>query len=579
MKVTHILGKFTEVKENCEDCSFLLTNKRGGYMWLSNSPASRYQGAFFVENSKIYKVVENIGIKGNVDEMINRFWCVERIKQDSLEKFFMPYGHNCIVYETTNNQPVELTLDIKESYTNNLQGVYSVEKDSPKDALIIKCRIKNETFYVAVKISGTYRINNKLFERRYAGDENRKSPPFIRKVYDSAEINSPLVVISFSKDKQRAIGEAKFVFDNIEKLKKKQLKDVLKIASQKVKDSEINMAYNCAKIMLYNLAIDDFGIYAGLPWFFQFWARDELICLKALKSIAGMQNLKEKIFDRWLRNAEKTETMSANMTLDNKENGTSADALGWLFKRSTELRISKERAEKMNKIADVNTELLINEPFETWMDTIAREGARIELQALKLNMFNSMYELTGNLNYKIREDILRKEVREKFWNGSILLDSPQDPTVRPNIFLAAYLYPRLLREEEWIVCFEKALNMLWCEWDYGGGLSSVSKTNPLFVDTYTGEDNKSYHNGDSWFWLNNLAAIVLWKADKKKFSEFVKKILYASIREILWIGAIGSHSEISSAKQLSSCGCMSQALSAAMFIEMIDSLSLSGFDF
>lgn len=579
MKVTHTIGKLTAVKEDCKDCSLLLTNKGGGYIWLSDSPISRYQGAFFVENSKIYRVVENIGINGGVDEIINRFWCVERIKQNSLERFFMPYGYNSIVYETTSSQSIELTLDIKESYINTTQGIYSIEKDSTKDMLIIKYRIKDEPFYVAIKINGSYIINNRFFERRYMGDENRKSPPFIRKVYDSAKINSPLVVVSFSRDKQKAIEESQFVFNNIERLKNKQLRGILKIASQKVKDAEINMAYNCAKIMLYNLCVDDLGIYAGLPWFFQFWARDELICLKALRSIVGMQNLKEKIFDRWIRNAEKTETISANITLDNKENGNSADAFGWLFKRGIEVKISKERREKMIKMADANTELLINRPFETWMDTIPREGARIELQALKLNMFSSMYDLTGNLSYKIREDILRKEIRGKFWNGNILFDSPQDPTVRPNIFLAAYLYPRLLREEEWIVCFEKALNMLWCEWDYGGGLSSVSKTNALFVDTYTGEDNKSYHNGDSWFWLNNITAIVLWRADKKKFSDFIKKILHASTTEILWIGAIGNHSEISSAKQLSSCGCISQALSAAMFIEIIDALSSSGFEF
>ena len=576
MKITHIISKWKIARDNCKDCSFLLTNKRGGYLWLTDSPASRYQGAFFVENSKIYRVIENIGIRGIVDEMINRFWCVERIKETSLERFFMPYGHNCIVYETASNQGIELTLDIKESYINTSEGVYTVEreseKESKKDMLIIKYKTKEETFYVAVKISGNYKINGKFLERKYSYDENRKSPPFIRKVYNAAEINSPVIVVSFSKDKNSALAEAEFVFNNIEKLKKKQLSEILKIASEKIKDVEINMAYNCAKIMLYNLAIDDSGVYAGLPWFFQFWARDELISLKALGSITGMQKLKEKIFDRWLANAEKKEKMSANINMENREAGISVDAFGWLFKRAGEVKLSRERTRIMNEIADVSTELLTNEAHETWMDTIARQGTRIELQALKLNMLNSMYRVTGNKLYKIKEEILRKEVREKFWNGTILVDSLQEPIVRPNIFLTAYIYPELLNEMEWVLCSENALKRLWCECDYGGGISSADKTNPLFVDSYSGEDNKSYHNGDSWFWLNNLAAIVLWKIDRKKFYYFIKKILYASTTEILWMGAIGNHSEITSAKQLSSCGCISQAWSAAMFIEMVNEL-------
>ena len=108
---------------------------------------------------------------------------------------------------------------------------------------------------------------------------------------------------------------------------------------------------------------------------------------------------------------------------------------------------------------------------------------------------------------------------------------------------------------------------LWLEW---GGLSTIDKKNNLFFDCHTGEDSRSYHRGDSWFWLNNLAAIQLKKINNKKFNRQIQKIISASTEDILWKGCIGCASELSSAKELSSQGCFSQAWSNAMYMELID---------
>ena len=86
---------------------------------------------------------------------------------------------------------------------------------------------------------------------------------------------------------------------------------------------------------------------------------------------------------------------------------------------------------------------------------------------------------------------------------------------------------------------------------------------------YTGENNKSYHRGDSWFWINNLAALVLYKLDKNKFKKYIDKILKASTEEILWKGAISHHAELSSASKLKSQASLMQAWSSAMYVELI----------
>ena len=116
------------------------------------------------------------------------------------------------------------------------------------------------------------------------------------------------------------------------------------------------------------------------------------------------------------------------------------------------------------------------------------------------------------------------------------------------------------------------MKKLWLPW---GGISSVDKRSPLFHKLHTGEISDSYHNGDSWFWINNLTAIVLHRFGKKKYSFYINKIAEASSKEILKMGAIGHHAELSDAQKLSSKGCLSQAWSAALFVELMFELSKS----
>ena len=215
-----------------------------------------------------------------------------------------------------------------------------------------------------------------------------------------------------------------------------------------------------------------------------------------------------------------------------------------------------------------------NGPLETWMDTgpvgYQREGACIEIQALRLKMYNLTYELTRDKKYQVLEKEMKEEVRKQFWDGEMLVDRLGDLTARPNVFLAAYIYPRLLNNEEWSQAFEYVLERIWLDW---GGLSTIDSRSRLFADSYSGENNKSYHHGDSWFWVNNLSALMMFRVDKQKFGEYIKKIFDASKEEMLWNGCVGGCAELSSANSLRSEGCVLQAWSCATFIELMEELN------
>jgi len=343
-----------------------------------------------------------------------------------------------------------------------------------------------------------------------------------------------------------------------------------------LKDPEIKMAYLCAKNSLKGLLVLNENkkprmLYAGLPWFFQSWQRDTALSLKALSFIK--KNCAQTIFEAMLIAIIKGE-----------KNDSSVDGWGWLFKRAENFSFRRKfllaAIEEFFKNGQVNpnTNYFAHHPQSTWMDTIERTPYSIEIQALLLNAFrlaSTYYEFwRKKFFYDSQEKEKREHMKENFWDGEILADGlfdnrTPDKTVRPNVFLAALAYPKLLTKAEWQQGLANILPRLWLEW---GGLATLDLQSGNFQAEHTGELAFSYHQGDSWFFINNLAALMLTKTNKKKFWPYIEKILAASTTDILWQGMVGHHSELSSAINLRAEGCLCQAWSNAFYIELIREL-------
>ena len=569
MKIRHCWGGDEIKKESAEPVGFLLTNRLGGYLSLPNKDVSRYNGWFFtcpdLIGKKIFKIIENIELldSGEVIEIKNNFWSVERNYAQNREKFFLPKNHNSLVYELDKKGKIELFLDLKESYDNQEFGrFYQVSEE--QDVIVIKCQNNQDIFYLAIKTDklNYSEIGDWVF-RNHQLDKKRGSYPLERYVYKAISISSQKIVFSVDSNKEKAIKEAKQVFAKIKALKKAEQSEQSQTLSKTQRSGvrphyvglstkEIDFAYLSAQNSLNSLVVSAIysqnskaGLYAGLPWFFQFWSRDELISLKPLN-----KKVQKDILLRQFNEIKKIYDL---------------DSLGWLFYRAGEMLDDKEIKSFFLKFID-RFEIL--DAVLTWMDTLSRPKG-IDLYALKLQMYKKAYQASGDLKFLEKEKLLLKYVRKNFWNRKFLADTPNNFIKRPNLFLVAYIYPELLSKKEWTICFENILPKLWLEW---GGIATVDKTSDLFVSKNTGEDPSSYHNGDSWFWVNNLAALVLARLDKKRFKKYIAKILEASTNEILWKGVIGHHTEISSANKFKSEGCWAQAWSSALYIELIDYL-------
>ena len=301
-----------------------------------------------------------------------------------------------------------------------------------------------------------------------------------------------------------------------------------------------------------------------------------MISLKSL-TLIGEEQLTKKILLERIKQINSNGRLPNRIGLDGLD---SADSIGWMFLRFNDvMKLLDKKEKELLKVGLKNSiELIIknyhlhgffvNGPKETWMDTDfggdVRGGVRIEIQALMINMFDLTFKLTKSQIYGKLRDSLIHNVKEKMFDG-MLHDGAGDRTVRPNVFIAYYVYPKLLSKKEWGIVFETALDKLWLDW---GGLSTIDKNNLLFCSEYTGEDNKSYHRGDSWYWINCLAAVCMLKVNKKKFKAYVDMIYSATEQNILLQGGLGCCSEVSSASSQTADGCLNQAWSNAMFIEL-----------
>ncbi len=603
MKIIHSFDNKTVEKEidEHENVGFLLTNGLGGYAAFAKENKSRFNGWFVSFGHKVYKILDDIIVaeSGKINALNNKFYKATWDCDKNSENAYVPYQYNAFVYELSQKSVLEITLDIKESYDSRSFGRnYEIFTE---DGLTFIKYIKNKNWnedkseekeyemFVAIKTDGD-KIEevNQWPRKHYEYDEKRNSLPFDRYIYKALNITGKKIVFSASLDKETARSEALFVFENTDKLQKEDANRIKMLEEQNaISDEEINISYLAAKNSLDSLLVQDgkkFGVYAGLPWFFHFWTSDEAISLKSIAKID--ETAAKKILFRDMEYINKDGKMyDINYEKILHQYSLNIDSPGWLFKRAGELlekgNINKKHIkDKLVFTIDslrknyMKNNLIVCEVGETWMDTFyagdARNGARIEIQALMLSMYHLAAEITENIQYKIWEDELKESVRKNFWNGKIIADGHGDLTIRPNVFIAYYIYPGLFTELEWTACFKEMLPALWLDW---GGLATIDKGSSLFFDTYTGQDSESYHRGDSWYWINNLAAIVLYRLNSKEFGNYISSLLERSAEELLWHGYAGHLAELSSAKAARSEGAWTQAWSAALYMEALNEIS------
>ncbi len=601
MKIAHKIPKLNLIKEGIDNPVSILSNRIGGFIFLSDPVISKYNGLFVNYNLQPYGIIHNIGLANSkYTEILNHLSHIVRKHKDNSEKIVFPEGINGMIYVLSKKADINIDFDCRKIH--DLRGFGRVYRiDVEKDKIFVNFTkhtdgrdddsedVDEFKLCVIVQPKGfkkkDYIFVNQWLESYFSYDHGRKDSPSHRYFYRPFVLSAKDVLIAVGRDKQEALAE-------LDKLKKytQVKKNYAQIDNKK--DKSCAAAFVCAQESLDSLKTvheEIVRLFAGYPWFFQMWSRDENVCLGALIKKKEFSIVKDILF-RYLDN------ISSDGRLPNhipSPHLGSSDGVGWFWKRlgdfieavkadgkETEYlsakdtdKIKKALTDSIKKIEKnyLKDGLIFSRTKETWMDTVwhaedGREGFPIEIQALHLNMLKIINGISGEKRFKVRENKMKQKVLEMFWKDGVLADMSDNQIQRPNIFIAYYAYPELLSRRDWQSAFEHCLDKLWLDW---GGLASIAKDSQLFSPEYTGKDNQSYHRGDSWYWINNLAALCLYRNNAIKFDRKIKSILRASTEEILWKGAIGHNAEVSSASHMTSDGCFAQAWSVAMFIELV----------
>ncbi|MFP4195309.1 MAG: amylo-alpha-1,6-glucosidase [Candidatus Woesearchaeota archaeon] len=616
----------------------LMTDGYGGFLALHPSLSYRGWYQFSKEQWRMQKILESLEPldEGGCTSFYYTFYGLRRVFETGAKDSFRLYGRS-LLYETSDmNGRVRLTLDHRDAYEGSRLGrIYDVLPGDDSVTIVFRqYAVDGSQEYEHhmilrgvrdVEVLGNWREVDYATDR----DRNAKSTYWVYDALTFLPSRHVIIGAAYTDYEARTVTDVAFhhreeIISTVHMRALEHLPDTRSLG-----DERTSMAMLCASNSLLSLhqhilsgedGVKD-GLFAGLPWFFQIWSRDELISLGGLIDLAAYMDDDSLwrqctgIIDRHMG------SLLENGLLPNRHPHSdlpSIDAIGWLARRVSDLIAILQKNKRLFDICSIDemvrwhavlssalsrakssrggdgrfcetkdgvvVSLFHNESCETWMDTAygddGREGYRVEIQALFLAVYDALILLSDVLSFDVKSDL--KKERKRFialvrrWfvdtsSSGVVLDGRSDDgaadtTIRPNLFLAYYLAPDLFSSVVWKKAFSSHAEKLFLNW---GGVATLSPDADLFQPHYTGEDNKSYHRGDSWYFINNLAALAMHRLARRSFSYQVLRIMSASAKDILEFGFAGHASELSSAEKQSGQASLAQTWSAATFIELV----------
>ena len=577
MRVRHLLSTGSSRATVTGERAFFLRNKAGDFLTLFPSPQTRYAGWFVQDGARFIKVLEHAaviapdGSEAVVDMITTTDDSVIWEYSDGLTLTWkMSSNGNGVLLCCSKPAKLRLTLDMRPMYVFPDMGRnYHSEKDGGSCLVSYEDAELGKNAFLHLRSKGGLDLIGNWVEHAYPRDLARDSAPTSLFVYELGTVTAQQISFGFGWDKQTALKNS--------------------LATSRIKCNpprRIGINHTHATLLTQNAvartmvrqSLDwlqtENGMYAGLPWFHQVWSRDELIAALGLSRAEQIAIIRRYINLPLIEGELPTYTGSGT---------TCADGLGWLCLLIEEVGLDSLDDETHAKIETMLVEshqqlkqyrqaahgLIFSGYNATWMDTIGREGYRIEIQAMYALLLSQLFRLTSQEKYQQERISFIGKIRQLLFAGGYFHDGLGDPSKRPNVFLAYLIQPDLLTLQNWVSCFDKVLRALSTPW---GGLASLDSHDPRFQAVTTGENNRSYHNGDSWFFVNNLAAIALHRLDARRYGTEVISLLQSSTNEVLFEHMVGRPGEISSASHLDSFGCGIQAFSGGAYLALLNDL-------
>lgn len=507
------------------------------------------------------------------------------------------------------------------------------------DALILKFENHNENISLVPMIAGERRINGfgrvdfgtiavELDDKKFlcVSSLNGKGLELTGKFFEGLSENkysTPLkviipkgtgvIVFSRANSANKAETECFNILSNYDNLidnKIKRIDNLLCSANISVSDKEYEKSLKWVLIQTDNLIMEKAGkgIYAGYPWFNNYWGRDTFISFPGATLASGKFKDAQEIllsFFNFQNRYEDSEFYGRVPNRVNNENDiiyNTADGTPWSViqlysyaKYSGDTELLKKLYGNVKLSIDANIKntdefcFLKHKDAETWMDAqingkipITPRGDRAnDIQALWYNQLKCGIKIAEILGEQIEIDrwlIVLKKLKENFKNcfinksgtlfDHINSDGTPDFQIRPNqIFAVSLGLDDLIDFETGKKICDEVLEKLTAPY----GVMSLNKNDKDFKPVHHSPDyhfDLAYHNGTIWQWLAGHLITSLLKFNK---IDAAFQLTKSMIDQSLKIGAAGCIAELIDAMpdktgKINLSGAFSQAWSNAEFI-------------
>jgi predicted glycogen debranching enzyme len=440
-------------------------------------------------------------------------------------------------------------------------------------------RTQNENYPIWIGIT----ISSAMLKAEYHADSVGQSfsPASLK-----SEISNPKseIIVVAGDTKLQIISLAKHVAQNYSLLidkRKQRMEDLLNYSYVRTDNSRFDKALYWAKISMDALIMNQRGkgIFAGLPWFDNYWGRDSFISLAGATLVTGnFKDAKEilKSFAAWQDTNPNSTNYGRipNLVTTNSISYNTADgtplfviALNEYLMYSGDTSFAREMYPVVKRSIEGTIKyhmdslgFLTHGDAETWMDAVGPDGAwsprgnrandiqmlwheqlcwgiisatEIGDTLIAKNWFQDMRNLWGNfIKYFVNtEDSILYDHLSK--------EGISSPQMRPNQIIASpYRFiPRLLMDN----IFKRVTQELV----YPHGIASLSQNDSNFHPFHHNEpfyvQDAAYHNGIVWTWL---AGKWIDLATHYRRTDLAFTVTKNMVDQILERGAVGTLSEL-----------------------------------
>lgn len=607
--------------------SFVFTNKEAAFFYGETGKirADGHQG-FYVMAQK-YLDDYALFVNGNFldrneadsvkvyPDHVSRFY-----RKGIVEKFYVLDQLNCMVIEISSPGlesydfspllPISIDLKTFKNKWHRSQDLFTLVPPEPGDTKAKSLSLGIRFDCTAQFNSRAKRIEENLLPANQIGQ--------FRVVKDHFRI---YVAVAKNEDElSRLTDHVMLNFIRLVDEKKKRLIKLLGDCHFETNLPELNKAFRWAIVSMDQLIMRQpaagksvVGIFAGLPWFNNYWGRDTFISLPGAALVRGNFNDAKEILQSFAQ-FQKTDPNSQDygripnlISTDNIIYNT-ADGTPWFIRELWEYYqyssdkgtleslypVVKRAIDGTLKYHIDKFNFLVHSDAETWMDAQGTEGAwsprgnrAVEVQALWYQQLLASSKIAAVLskkgdaqNWSQIAEALKQNFQSKFWDNHRLAlfdhlneDETPDRKIRPNqLFALTVPGNALISPEQEFTVLKETFTQL----TYSYGVASLWQHDPSFhpfhlLPKYYPKD-QAYHNGTVWCWLNGPAISSLMKYG---YQNQAYELLASQSNQVLNWGAVGTLSELLNAipqhrKELPEpSGAVSQAWSLAEYIRNI----------